>query len=121
MAVSCSHPGEGRGNSGDISDGRHSDNGTRLAPVAWEPVRHVEARRAYMPSGRRRSRRKAAEPMITITSDMGHHQWSEKALRPWLLSRPAQKTPTAAISTAIDSLKRLTPKIVTPSAARRYE
>jgi len=35
----------------------------------------------------------AARPSTISASGIGHHQCSPKAARPWVLSRPAQKTP----------------------------
>jgi hypothetical protein len=37
----------------------------------------------------------AARPSSINTSGTGHHQCSQRAARPWPLSRPAQKTPTS--------------------------
>ncbi len=41
----------------------------------------------------RRATTTAARPSSIKASGIGHHQWSQKAVTPWAVSRPAQKTP----------------------------
>jgi hypothetical protein len=56
---------------------------------------HVQAAEACQ-----RAATRLSTPKATMASGKGHHQCSQKTLRlPWLLSRPAQKTPSKMSNT----------------------
>jgi Protein of unknown function (DUF2000) len=54
-----------------------------------------ESRSTYAAGLRRCAAITLATPTTITASGMGHHQCSQKAARPWPLSRPAQKTPSS--------------------------
>ncbi len=66
----------------------------------------------------RRAATRLSTPKTTMASGKGHHQCSQKTLRlPWLLSRPAQKTPSKMNKTPAAAPMRLAIEL-TPTGYR---
>ena len=51
-----------------------------------------------------------APPTKTKTTGSGHHQWSQRAPTPWVLSRPHQNTPSTTSTAPTAAPMRLTPE-----------